>query len=135
MKKVFVDTNYFVAVFNPTDQLHKRAVDIDEELENVLLVTTDFVFVEVLNYFSGYGRNFKKSVADSIRLLLNDLEIQNVECSHEVFLDGLNLYESRLDKGYSLTDCVSMNIMREQNIGEILTHDKHFEQEGFRILL
>jgi predicted nucleic acid-binding protein len=28
-----------------------------------------------------------------------------------------------------------MQIMREQGINEILTFDKHFQQEGFRALL
>ncbi len=50
-------------------------------------------------------------------------------------MKGFELYNARLDKGYSLTDCVSMNVMREQNISEILTNDDHFEQEGFQILL
>lgn len=135
MKKVFVDTNYFVAIFNPADQWHQRAIEVDEQLGNVWLVTTDFVLVEVLNYFSGYNQKFKKKISDSVRLLLEDLEIKKIECSHESFLDGFDLYESRLDKGYSLTDCVSMNLMKEQNINKILTHDEHFTQEGFQILL
>jgi len=135
MKKIFVDTNYFIAVFNPADQWHQKAVEADEKLGEVRLITTDFVLVEVLNYFSGYKQNFKKKISDSVRLLLNDFEIQKIECSHKSFLEGFEFYESRLDKGYSLTDCVSMNIMREENISEILTSDTHFGQEGFRILL
>ena len=51
------------------------------------------------------------------------------------FEQGLVLYRARLDKGYSLTDCVSMNTMRACGITECLTHDHHFEQEGFTILL
>ena len=47
----------------------------------------------------------------------------------------MELYESRLDKGYSLTDCVSMQVMRERGISEVLTNDQHFAQEGFTILL
>lgn len=39
------------------------------------------------------------------------------------------------DKGYSLTDCISMNVMRAQGMAEVLTHDGHFAQEGFTILL
>lgn len=92
-------------------------------------------FVEVLNYFSGYKPNIKQKITDSVRLLIDDLELQIIECSHKHFKEGLDFYESRLDKGYSLTDCDSMNIMRELNIYEILTHDEHFTQEGFQILL
>ncbi len=135
MKKVFVDTNYFVAVFNPADQWHQKALEADEKLGDVRLVTTEFILVEVLNYFSGFKSNIKQKITDSVRLLIDDIEIQIVECSHNGFHDGLNLYETRLDKGYSLTDCDSMNVMRELSIYEILTHDEHFTQEGFQILL
>jgi predicted nucleic acid-binding protein len=55
--------------------------------------------------------------------------------SHQTFLDGLALYKRRLDKGYSLTDCISMEAMREEGLTRILTHDAHFAQEGFIILL
>ncbi len=51
------------------------------------------------------------------------------------FLEALELYESRLDKGYSLTDCISMNVCHKLGITQVLTHDHHFEQEGFSILL
>jgi len=55
--------------------------------------------------------------------------------THQSFLDGLALYKARPDKEYSLTDCISMEAMRQEGISEILTHDNHFTQEGFTILL
>jgi len=48
---------------------------------------------------------------------------------------GLTLYKARPDTGYSLTDCISMHVMRERSISDILTHDEHFRQEGFTVLL
>jgi predicted nucleic acid-binding protein len=47
---------------------------------------------------------------------------------------GFDLYKQRSDKGYSLTDCISMAIMQQMGITDVLTHDKHFTQEGFHIL-
>ena len=47
---------------------------------------------------------------------------------------GLDLYEARPDKLYSLTDCVSMQTMKDRAADEALTHDRHFMQEGFRAL-
>ena len=55
--------------------------------------------------------------------------------THQSFLDGFALYKARPDKEYSLTDCISMEAMRAGGITEILTHDNHFTQEGFAILL
>lgn len=34
-----------------------------------------------------------------------------------------------------MTDCISMSIMHEVGVTEVLTHDHHFAQEGFLILL
>ncbi|HMG73540.1 MAG TPA: hypothetical protein VK582_08565 [Pyrinomonadaceae bacterium] len=43
--------------------------------------------------------------------------------------------KERPDKGYSLTDCISMNVMRERGLTDVLTNDPHFRQEGYRPLL
>lgn len=54
--------------------------------------------------------------------------------SRSSFSNGLDLYTRRLDKRYSLTDCISMETMRQEDITDVLTNDRHFEQEGFRAL-
>jgi predicted nucleic acid-binding protein len=54
--------------------------------------------------------------------------------SRESFLDGLALYEARPDKGYSLADRISMQTMRREGLTDVLTNDRHFEQEGFRAM-
>jgi predicted nucleic acid-binding protein len=40
-----------------------------------------------------------------------------------------------LDKGYSLQDCIAMNVMKAEGITQVLTSDHNFEQEGFTILM
>jgi len=135
MKETFADTSHFIAVLHPSDQLHEKAVSIEKSLIAAHIITTDFVLVEVLNYFSEFREYYKTRIARAVEILLSESKIHIVECSHEQFLRGFEFYNLRLDKGYSLTDCVSMNVMRERNIDEILTNDDHFEQEGFHILL
>ena len=73
----------------------------------------------------------KEKVAIAVEKILQDEDILILLHNHDDFLKALELYKSRLDKGYSLTDCVSMNSMREIGISEVLTNDQHFEQEGF----
>jgi predicted nucleic acid-binding protein len=51
------------------------------------------------------------------------------------FDKGLALYHARPDKGWSLTDCISFEIMQERNITRALSTDKHFEQAGFVAVL
>ena len=54
--------------------------------------------------------------------------------THETFQTGLDFYAARPDKGYNLTDCISMQTMSRHGITDVLTDDHHFEQEGFRAL-
>ncbi len=133
--KVFADTLYWVAVLNPKDQWHSQAVKTRKLLGEIKIITTETVLLEVLNYFSEYGSLARKSAVDAVRTIIIDEEVEYLPHTSETFSDALNFYEKRLDKGYSLTDCISMNVCRERGITEILTHDNHFEQEGFTILL
>jgi hypothetical protein len=73
--------------------------------------------------------------ADTVDFLLAAPNILVVAQTRESFLTGLELYRHRPDKGYSLTDCVSMQTMRRLNIDEVLTNDRHFGQEGFGLAL
>ena len=55
MKTAFVDTLYFVALFNPRDQWHERAVAASTLVAETKLITTEDVLVELLTFFSEYG--------------------------------------------------------------------------------
>ena len=70
-----------------------------------------------------------------MRRILADPYVRVMEQNSDTFLAGLARYERRLDKGYSLQDCVSMNVMEAEGITEVLPNDHHFEQEGFTILM
>ena len=131
MKQIFADTSYWIAVLDEKDQWFESAILAFSGIGESEIVTTEAVLIEVLNYFSEYRSDIKEYVANYIEILLKDDDIFVLLHNHEIFLDALRLYKSRLDKGYSLTDCVSMNSMQELGIAEILTNDQHFEQEGF----
>ena len=53
----------------------------------------------------------------------------------DLFARGLTLYRQRIDKAWSLTDCISFVVMADEGLTEALTGDRHFEQAGFRALL
>ncbi len=134
MKKIFSDTQYWVAKIHPQDQWHEKVIKVEYDLGFFEMVTSESVLIETLNYFSGFNENVKETAALVIRSLYESVEIEIVSQNTEDILNAISLYENRLDKGYSMTDCISMEICRNQNIGEVLTHDHHFTQEGFRVL-
>jgi predicted nucleic acid-binding protein len=134
MRLVFADTFYWAALLNPRDAWHQRARGISATLTSARLITTDEVLVEFLNFYSAYDTLMRQGAAQRVHDILRSDRVQIIPQSREKFLDGLDLYTQRPDKEYSLTDCISMNTMRQLGITEVLTHDKHFTQEGFTIL-
>jgi predicted nucleic acid-binding protein len=134
MKQIFADTFYWVALINSQDNWHQRVREVTSSLKNVELVTTDEVLVEVLNFMSAQVANRRRRTVEFIDDLLQNPRLQIIPQNRESFLQGFELYRHRPDKEYSLTDCISMTVMQRLKIGEVLTHDNHFKQEGFRIL-
>ena len=135
MRRVFADAVYWVALAHRKDHWHKRAVAVSAALESVVLVTTDEVLDEFVTHFSAFGSEARQQVSRTVLALLSDPGAVIIPQSRESFLAGLALYEARLDKTYSLTDCISMATMRREGMTEVLTHDMHFTQEGFTVLL
>ena len=135
MRRVFVDALYWIAITHRRDQWHQAAVIASRLLSNYQLVTTDEVLTEVLNAFSEAGPFLRRESVALVHDLLNDAAAYVIPQSRQTFLAGFALYEARSDKGYSLTDCISMATMRREGISEVLTNDDHFVQEGFIKLL
>jgi predicted nucleic acid-binding protein len=135
MRRVFADTLYWVAITHRKDQWHHAAVAISRTLAGCHLVTTDDVLTEVLAAFCEAGPHLRQQAVAMTRSLHRKAIVTVHPQSRVTFLSGLALYDARPDKGYSLTDCISMETMRAEGITEILTRDNHFTQEGFTILL
>ena len=130
----FADTFYWIALTYPRDAFHSRVLSFSNNLGVAELVTTDEVFTEVLSYFSRMGPVWRGEAATTVQDARNDPGVHVLPQTRADFDAALRLYETRLDKGYSLTDCRSMNAMRSRGTTEILTNDRHFTQEGFTIL-
>ena len=135
MKEVFVDTLYWVAIANPSDQWHEAAKSAKSALGGVKLVTTDEVLIEFLSFLSKYGELLRVQGAKIVRAILNNASVSVVPQSRQSFLTALQFYEDRKDKQYSLVDCISMMTMKNRSITNVLTNDEHFSQEGFKILI
>ena len=134
MNRVFADTFYWAALTALDDPAHARAFDLSRSLVPERIVTTDEVLAEYLTFFAGARPSIRDRAGRNVAALIDSLDVRVVPQSRESFLGGLTLYRARPDKGYSLVDCISMHTMRREGLTEVLTNDRHFEQEGFRAL-
>lgn len=134
MRAVFADTLYWVAIARPKDQWQAAALEAKQRLGDVIIVTTD----EVLSEFASHlrmGTELRETAVRIIRAIINNPNVKVIPQTRDGFLKGLERYESRSDKDYSLTDCISMNVLESEGIREVLTNDHHFQQEGFTVLI
>ena len=134
MNVVFADTLYWVAIIRPNDPYSEPAKAAREKLGNIRILTTDEVLGEFLTVL-GKSIGLRQPAAKMVRAILDDPNVTVFPQSRDTFLKGLKLYANRLDKEYSLTDCVSMNVMKLKDVSEVLSNDHHFGQEGFQILI
>jgi len=72
MRRIFVDTLYWIAITNRRDQWHQAAVNVSRALAGCHLVTTDAVLTEVLNGFSEAGSVFRREAVTLARDLQAD---------------------------------------------------------------
>jgi uncharacterized protein len=99
------------------------------------IVTTDEVLAEFLTALSKGGEGVRELAAQMVRAILSNPNVKVLPQSRGTFLQGLQFYDQRRDKEYSLVDCVSMNTIRAESLSAVLTNDHHFEQEEFTILM
>ena len=132
MKRVFGDSLYFLALANPRDQFHGRAVEFARGWKGVI-VTSRWVLAEICD---GLSSKANRALAlHFMARITTSAQFQVVMDSDALFERGLALYRSRPDKDWSLTDCISFSVMADEGLADALTGDRHFEQAGFHALL
>jgi uncharacterized protein len=132
MTAAFADSFYFIAVLNPADQYHLAAMNLTRMLTRPV-ITSRWVLIEVgdaLSYPAIRSQTF-----DFLQSIVHQPGITVIDEQEPWYSRGLELYGNRRDKDWSLTDCISFEIMREHEIVDALTGDHHFIQAGFRALL
>lgn len=132
MTAVFADTYYFLGLVSRRDKAHQRCVAFSQSSDRPV-VTTTWVLLELGNALRrGHDRSvFSALIAD----IANDPDTTLVAADQVLFERAVELYRSRPDKEWSLTDCTSFVVMRERGLTDALTFDHHFVQAGFAALL
>jgi len=132
MTSFFVDTSDLIALENSVDQYHRTASRHWSELaksSSHSFVTSSYVFVEVVTLLN--NRRLHSKAVELGKNLLTSRLFNLVHVDEELFDEAWALFQKHKDKKYSLTDCVSFQLMKRLAITEALTFDKHFVQAGF----
>lgn len=130
---VFVDTGYFVALLNRRDPLHPQALALARQWSARRVITTEPVLIELGNFFA--RSTLRGTAIAAIRRLRAAREIELAAVTPSLFDRAVTRYAAHHDKSWSLTDCLSMEVMLDAGCQEAATPDHHFEQAGFVALL
>ena len=132
MKIVFADTFFFSSPFS-TGPTRPTSGCCSQPSNPFVRVTTDWVITELADGLAGIEQ--RERFMDLYRHIELSPAIRVVPASRALLEEGIFLYGARPDKDWSLTDCISFVVMRDEGIIHALTGDHHFEQAGFKALL
>ncbi|MEK7541546.1 MAG: PIN domain-containing protein [Patescibacteria group bacterium] len=122
--RVFADSNFFIAFFNPADSLHPRAVAAAKKLyqDDAVLVISNFIFLEVVTVISQrVGRGAALRVGAH---LLNDPRKIEVIHIDPILQDSAwRIFQSISVKDAGFVDCSILAVLRAEDIRSLLTFD------------
>ena len=131
MRRLFLDTGFLIALEARDDQYHPAALRYWRGLTESMprLVTTSYVFDEVVTFFNSRNRHAKAVELGNVLLASRSVELIHID--ETLFHEAWRYFIQRSDKSYSFTDCVSMVVMKRLRIRTALTFDNHFAQAGY----
>jgi len=131
----FADTSYWMALSRKRDQYHRHAAAWSQFVIRTrsAIVTTEAVFWEWLNALS--DASTRAVAAEGYRRAHADARIEVMRFQQDMVDSAVQLYQTRPDKSWSLTDCLSFVVMERRQLTEALTTDRHFEQAGMKAMI
>ena len=135
MRNLFADTSYWFALLVRSDPWHDIAVLLSREISDARIFTTEMVLAELLNGVSRLGEYYRNLAATEVLRMRSNSNVEIIAQTELQFRNAFDLYQSRPDQRWGLTDCASFIAMRERGITHALTADRDFIQAGFTILM
>jgi predicted nucleic acid-binding protein len=128
----FADTSFWVSLLDKREKTHADALLLMKKVGDDI-VTSELVLIEMLGWFSNEGAHLRRLACNFVNAIEKG-PIVVVPHSDELFRRAFDKYERiSNDKKWSLVDCASFEIMRDQKITHALALDAHFREAGFTI--
>ena len=131
-ENIFIDTSAFYALMDRSDGYHEKAKQLWTFLldKNVSFKTTNYIIIETLALIqSRLGFEAAHLYSGDILGLIDILWVD--EPRHNL---AFELWLSLGRKKLSLVDCVSFITMRHYRLENVFGFDRHFAEQGFKIL-
>ena len=124
-----------IALVSPRDTYHDIALNLSSRIqsESIKLITGDAVLLEIGASLSRLA--YRAAAIKILHSLRQDPQVEVIALNSRAMDDAISLFCARPDKEWSLTDCVSFELMRTHDLHEALSADSHFEQAGFAALM
>ena len=129
---MLLDTSGLFALIDSREPMHQIASD--EYRAASQRVTHGFVLAELVALANTRGAP-PGPVLKFLTQLLANPKVDIIWPEEALTSQALALLLARQGRGYSLCDAVSFVLMRARDVQDVLSTDKHFEDEGFRRLL
>jgi predicted nucleic acid-binding protein len=126
---MFLDTSGLLNLLYQTEQFHQTAVSLYSVATHS--VTHNLVLAEFVALAQVRRLDRQRCLRFAQDLSVNP-GIALVWVDPALHAKGMAILLSRRDKDYTLCDAISFVVMRERNVRDALSTDRHFEQEGFR---
>lgn len=132
---VFVDTSGLYALLDKKDTNHRAAKDAVGKLtrNGQKLVVTDYVIDETVTL--ARARGGARVALRVLDLIEQSVGIRVERIDADRFDATKTFFRRHADHDYSFTDCSSFVLMRELEVKQALTSDRHFREAGFDTLL
>ena len=135
-QSVFVDAVLLIGLIDPEDQWHNASVTSFEAVRGRPLVTTDGIIQESLALLARQPAEMRVDAAGVARNLRGSRMFEVIAHTSDLIDAGLNLYDGEFRfSSLSLQDCISIHVMRQRGITDILTADREFIRAGFTPLM
>jgi uncharacterized protein len=133
MKNIFIDTSAWDAIEDSGDANHEAAMIFKDEIANRYeLITSNYILDETYTLLL-INIGYERTVAfhRQLEMLIKADVLQVIQPSENIVEKAWNIFQKyNQDKCWSFTDCTSYAAMKELDIDEVFSFDRHFEQMG-----
>ena len=134
-RDVFVDSGAFHALLVRNDPHHQNAATWLQRIQKERrgLVTTDYIVDETVTLLK--ARHVSQQVPRFFEVLQKSDFLVLEWIGEDRFFTACDFLLKHSDHAWSFTDCTSFVVMKEMEICDALTADRHFHEAGFVPLL